>query len=338
MNYSTYRFTLDLQKHQSQQSIAVFRGDTAVQLLISLTDGGKPYTIKEGNYAVFYGKRADDEPLVHSCKLNETRSEIIYEFQDTTSFVEGIVNCQCRLYGTDQKLITAPRFTIVVDERVVNDDIEIEIPGSNLSALDDILINETARMNAETDRGNAEAIRFVNEGVREDNENIRKQNENERQAADGQRKQELANAVSTINTKCDNTLSSVNTRCDETLSSVNSMCESTLNSVNESCATINTKCDNAISSVNTKCDTTLEKVDAQYNEVDKKLADAWSMVAVPFDENGKLEFEVNKTYLLKDKLYGTLLGTHIAGWWGVFIRTNQYANGDVLGWHCALRR
>lgn len=139
MDKSTYRFTLDLRKHLSQMVINVFQHDTAVRLCISLTDGGKPYGIGEGCIAHFFGKRADGVPLVHECMFNDTFTEIIYDFEKTTAPVVGIVDCQIRLYGADSQLISAPKFTIVVDERVVNDE-EIEIDGeSPISALDRLL-------------------------------------------------------------------------------------------------------------------------------------------------------------------------------------------------------
>ena len=142
MNNSTYRFTLDLRKHQSQMSIAVFRNDTAVRLIISLTDGGKPYRIEDGCTAFLYGKRADEEPLIHRCMIKEN-TEIIYDFEPTISCVEGIVKCDIRLYGKDGKLITAPRFIVVVDERLVSDD-DIDIDGASpTSALDRILAMTT---------------------------------------------------------------------------------------------------------------------------------------------------------------------------------------------------
>lgn len=155
MKYSTYRFTLDLQKHQSQMSIAVFKHDTAVRLIISLTDGGKPYYIENECYGIFYGKRADNQELIHSCMIKDN-TEIIYEFDPTTTAVEGLVKCQLRLYdGTnpnEPELITAPCFVIAVDERVVNDD-DVEISGkSPTQALDELFLSEKGRKDAEHNR------------------------------------------------------------------------------------------------------------------------------------------------------------------------------------------
>jgi hypothetical protein len=148
-------------------SIAVFKYDNAVKLLISLTDGGKPYKINDGNYAIFYGKRADGEPLAHPCMIREN-TEIIYEFQDTTACVEGIVDCQIRIYGRDNKLISAPIFIIVVEEQPVGlEDIEIE--SSTLTAIDSIFLSEVERKEAERERNEAEKLRDEAEKARQEN-------------------------------------------------------------------------------------------------------------------------------------------------------------------------
>lgn len=206
MRYSTYRFSLDLHKHQSQMSIAVFQYDTACRLYISLTDGGIPYLIEDGCKAVFYARRADNTPLSHNCMI-EGNARIVYDFKDSTAAIQGITDCQIRLYGKDGDLITAPRFIIVVEERAVRE-YEIELEDDTLSAIDEIFITENervdaelarksdeltrqeneserflaeadrrnaeeARENAETERGNAESARVIVEEQRVSNENAR---------------------------------------------------------------------------------------------------------------------------------------------------------------------
>ena len=148
MKCSTYRFALDLQKHQSQMSIAVYANDSAVRFSITLTDGGLPYCIEDGCRAVFYGMRPDDEPLIHNCMIEGNR-RIIYDFNESTAKEVGITECQIRLYGADGRLISAPRFIIVVDERVVTESDLDEEEGSTLAALDAIFASETARDIAE---------------------------------------------------------------------------------------------------------------------------------------------------------------------------------------------
>lgn len=140
MNYSTYRFTLDLRKHESQMSIAVFTNDTAVRLCISLTDGGIPYHVGEGCRAVLYGKRPDDSPLIHNCMIDDT-GRIIYDFNEHTASQRGITRCHIRLYGTDGELISAPRFIIVAEDGLVTDEDlnKIEDP---LGAIDGLFVAE----------------------------------------------------------------------------------------------------------------------------------------------------------------------------------------------------
>lgn len=185
MNNSTYRFTLDLQKHQSQMSIAVFQFDTAVSLYISLTDGGKPYRIEDGSYAILFGKRPDGEAIAHNCSIHGN-TEIVYEFEDTTACIAGIVDCQIRLFGANEKLITAPKFNIAVDERVVGDD-DIPVEDGLLSAFDHIFFSENERIIAEEARASSEASRVSAEHDRTYAEASRAAAEMDRVSAEAQR-------------------------------------------------------------------------------------------------------------------------------------------------------
>lgn len=185
MNNSTYRFTLDLQKHQSQMAIAVFQFDTAVSLYISLTDGGKPYRIEDGSYAILFGKRPDGEAIAHNCSIHGN-TEIVYEFEDTTACIAGIVDCQIRLFGANEKLITAPKFNIAVDERVVGDD-DIPVEDGLLSAFDHIFFSENERLIAEESRQSSEALRVSAEKERAFEELKRAAAELDRVSAEAQR-------------------------------------------------------------------------------------------------------------------------------------------------------
>ena len=136
MNYSVFRFTLNMHNHRSQASVAAFRGDTAIRLLITLTDGGNPYFIEDGCFAVINGTKADETIFRNYCTiLNNT--VIQYDFTEQTSSCEGVVNCDISLFGADGKLLTAPKFTLVVDEREANNDGLIESVTES-SALDEV--------------------------------------------------------------------------------------------------------------------------------------------------------------------------------------------------------
>ena len=164
MNNSQYRFTLDLQKHQSQMSIAVYQYDNAVTLHISLTDGGKRYEIAEGSYVIFYGMRDDGKPLIHKCEVKDS-TEIIYNFRNSTAYCCGIVNAQIRLYSADKRLISAPKFNISVEERVVDDD-DVMLDEELFDSLDKIFTEEKARAEAEDERNEAEIARNIAEDSR----------------------------------------------------------------------------------------------------------------------------------------------------------------------------
>lgn len=159
MNYSNYRFNLDVQSTVSQVSLPVRLLDTGRRLYIGLTDGGTPYIIEAGCRAVFYARKADGNPIMNDCII-ERGSVIRYDLTEQTTSCAGVVDCEVRLYGTQGNLITSPRFIMVVDERVVHDD-DFPLSEAEKSILDTILLTETERVNAEMDRVAAEEERVA---------------------------------------------------------------------------------------------------------------------------------------------------------------------------------
>ena len=157
MNYSDYRFTLDIQIHQAQVSVPVTLNDTARKLYIGLTDGRKPYTIADGCRAVFAAKKPDGTTILNDCII-EKNSTIVYEFSKNTTSCEGIVNCEVRLYNEDGKELTSPQFLIVVDSKVVRDE-EIVFSESESTTISTLLVTEQQRIAAEAARVEAEALR-----------------------------------------------------------------------------------------------------------------------------------------------------------------------------------
>lgn len=155
MNYSSYPFTLDIHGGVSQISFPVSLHDTARTLLISLTDGGKPYTIADGCRAVISAVKADGTHLLNDC-ITVGNKIIRYDFTPQTAAAVGKVDCEVRLYGEDGNLVTSPRFTIVVyegliDERIVSED--------EKTSIDRMLASEQQRVAAELAREEAEVVR-----------------------------------------------------------------------------------------------------------------------------------------------------------------------------------
>jgi hypothetical protein len=157
MNTSNYRFSLDVQSDISQVSLPVRLYDTGRRLYISLTDGGTPYVIEKGCRAVFYAKKADGNSLMNDCII-ERDAVVRYDLTEQTTSCPGIVDCEIRLYGANDKLITSPRFIMVVNDRVVHDD-DFPLSESEKSILDNVILNETERVNAEAARVAAEKER-----------------------------------------------------------------------------------------------------------------------------------------------------------------------------------
>lgn len=157
MNTSNYRFSLDVQSNVSQASLPVRLLDTGRRLYIGLTDGGTPYIIEDGCRAVFFARKADGHTIMNDCIID--RSTVIrYDLTEQTTSCAGVVDCEIRLYGIDDNLITSPRFIMVVSDRVVHSD-DIPISESEKDALDGILASEAKRVGAELARESAERDR-----------------------------------------------------------------------------------------------------------------------------------------------------------------------------------
>lgn len=186
MNYSDYRFTLDITNTlQAQVSVPATFGDSARRLYIGLNEGRKPYTIVDGCRAVFVALKPDESSIFNDCII-ENNKTIVYEFSTATTSAEGIVNCEIRLYGVDGKLITSPQFIIVVDKRVLRDS-EIPISESEHTTLDNIILAEQARIKAENVRVLAEELRNTVEEGRVIAEAERNSKEAERNASESNR-------------------------------------------------------------------------------------------------------------------------------------------------------
>ncbi len=120
MNSSIHRISLDIHDTASQVSISAKRGDTARGLHIMLQENSKPYHIAEGCSAVFTGEKPDGNYLFNDCTIKD--NVIIYDFTDQTVPVIGIVKCEIVLYDANNERITSPRFDIVIEGTVYNDE------------------------------------------------------------------------------------------------------------------------------------------------------------------------------------------------------------------------
>ena len=176
MNTSNFRFTLDLHSARSQYSIPVMVGDTAVTLLISITDGGVPYIMSDGCLAKLSIKRPDESLLEETCMIkNNAIVEFPFSKNENTCAMEGVHYCDVTLYAPDGARVGSPRFTMVVSEKVVRSD-DIVLTDETRTAVEQIITFELDRQEKEKERRTAETLRERAEIERVVAENERQKN------------------------------------------------------------------------------------------------------------------------------------------------------------------
>ena len=119
MEKAVFRISLDAHRQTTQAHLAVKKGDTARRIIITLTEGGSPYAIRDGCYAVFMGKKPDGNVLYNACTIEN--GQIVYDFTEQTVSAVGRMLCEVRLYGADDALITSPRISIIISGTVYAD-------------------------------------------------------------------------------------------------------------------------------------------------------------------------------------------------------------------------
>lgn len=116
---SYYKISLDIQDHGSHVSLKAKKGDTGRILKITLVDGGKPYKITSECLAVFTAKKADGTLIYNGCSIID--NAIFYVFTEQTALSVGTSNCEIKLYGSDEKLLTSASFTLIIEDTVLNE-------------------------------------------------------------------------------------------------------------------------------------------------------------------------------------------------------------------------
>lgn len=190
MSSSKYIFTLDLRSVQSQISLPVTQGDTNRTLIISFSDGAKPYVLGEKATAMLSIVRPTGTSVQEYCKVDEGGACATYEFSEHTVAVAGLHKCQLVLYNAVGKQIASPKFSIDAAPKLVAGD-DVVIPDEELNAIEEIYLAEArrvtaelSRVDAETQRENAEAQRAAAELLREEAETQRENAEAKRVSAE----------------------------------------------------------------------------------------------------------------------------------------------------------
>lgn len=113
--------TLDLLDIHSMAAITVNQGDTARILKIYFEEQGVPYRLGDGCFAVLVGKKPDGTFLYNPCAIE--KDHVIYQFTPQTASAQGEVNCEIRLYDSNDQMITSGKFQIFVMEPICIDDL-----------------------------------------------------------------------------------------------------------------------------------------------------------------------------------------------------------------------
>ena len=194
MNSSNFRFSLDLHSLHSQVTIPAFHGDTSITLYITLTDGGKPYTLAVGSLAKITIKRPTGTFLEDFCMIKDNLT-IVYPFaqNEGTCAVEGINECDITVYAPNGGLVGSPRFAIMVAEKVMKRE-DIIIADEDYKIVEAMArvegerqLAENGRVEAEDARDDAETARVVAERGRVSAEEERAAEEAARAEAEAER-------------------------------------------------------------------------------------------------------------------------------------------------------
>lgn len=144
MTNSYYQISLNIQDHASHVILKAKRGNTGRLLYITLMDGRNPYTISDDCRAVFKAMKPDGNILYNSCSIID--HVICYAFTPQTTSATGKSECEIKLYGSDNKLLTSARFTLIVDDEVYDEDAEL-VSEKEFTELTSVLYKATALVN-----------------------------------------------------------------------------------------------------------------------------------------------------------------------------------------------
>lgn len=136
MNYSSYRITLDNYATSSQIVLNAKEQESGRKIYISLTDGSMPYHIEEGCRAVFTAEKPDATLIYNDCQIDG--DVIIYTITKQTTAAVGFVACEIKLYDKNDVLLISPRFGLLVEKSVFNDQ-DMSGSGNEFNAIADLI-------------------------------------------------------------------------------------------------------------------------------------------------------------------------------------------------------
>ena len=123
MERTRYRLRLDLNDPAAAVTIHAKRCDSGRSILATLLSGGAVYPVSDDLSAVFTARKPDGKVLYNACTIEAGR--IRYDLTPQTTAAAGLMECELRLFRGEQ-LITSPRFHLMVEDTVYDENAEIE--------------------------------------------------------------------------------------------------------------------------------------------------------------------------------------------------------------------
>lgn len=119
MQPSRYAFALDMHTSQSQICLVATQGDTNREFIISLSDGGKPFTVPKESTTVHL---LIDRPTGTTIEeitpvISNDGSYVTYKFTQDTCLVDGMHDCQLVFYDEEENELWSPCFSYYVNPK-----------------------------------------------------------------------------------------------------------------------------------------------------------------------------------------------------------------------------
>lgn len=119
MNIRTHRIILDLDAAAGGSAVTLRQGENAHRFEICFNRSAQPYHISGDCRAVLAAEKSDGTQLLNSCSIeNDT---VIYDLTAQTTACPGRLDCEVRLYGAENRLLIAPRFSVYVESSAIDE-------------------------------------------------------------------------------------------------------------------------------------------------------------------------------------------------------------------------
>jgi len=141
MEQTIHTITMDLQRPGNPGAVTVKKGDTHRLLRLRLLAGGKPYVLSAECYGVFTARKPDSTVICNAC--TREGNTLLYQLTPQTTAVAGTLDCEIRLYGEKDALLTTAAFCLTVEDTVYTEGDEAITSAGEVTALTRLISQAT---------------------------------------------------------------------------------------------------------------------------------------------------------------------------------------------------